>query len=446
MYEDYNSTGYGTGSEYTTGAFSGQTANNSSDSGKQPKEKKKGGYFKKLVASVSLGLFFGLFAGIGIYAVQQGAGMLAPTTTEETSGTDVTDELAGSTENVASTAPVTTTNVTYVQSDVTSVVEKVMPAMVSIVNNTTTTTEFFGQTYSKDSASAGSGIIVGETGTELLIATNNHVVADANSLTITFIDGSEATANIKGVDSDKDLAVIAVALDDLSAETKSEITVATLGDSDSLQLGEQVVAIGNAMGYGQSVTVGYVSALNREVTTSNGVTNEFIQTDAAINPGNSGGALLNMNGEVIGINNNKITLTNVEGMCYAIPISAASPILSDLMEKTTKVKLEESEVGYMGVSLQAVSEQISQMYNMPEGVYVISVADGSPAATAGIMTGDIITKFDGNTITTYEELQSVMQYYGAGDTATLVVERVINGSYEEISIDITLGSKPASQQ
>lgn len=455
MYENDNFSGYETGNENTTGTFSGVSAAESANgyttyqmggstgNNTEPKKTKKhGGYFRKAMVSVSLGLFFGLFAGIGFYAVQQGTGMLK-------TGTDtaVVDEIAAeaTTESTQSSVQ-SATNVTYVESDVSDVVEKVMPAMVSIVNNFTETANVFGQQYTQEEAASGSGIIVGKTDDELLIVSNNHVVESADTLTVTFIDGSEAQAQVKGLDSDMDLAVIAVSLNDLSDDTKNAITVATLGSSDDLKLGEPVIAIGNALGYGQSVTNGIVSALNREITLENGSTGTFIQTNAAINPGNSGGALLNMNGEVIGINSNKIGGTTVEGMGYAIPITSASPIIADLMERQTRTKVAEDEVGYIGISLQEVTSQISQMYNMPEGIYVVSVEEGSAAANAGIMKGDIITKFDGSSISSYSDLQKTLQYYAAGDSATITVQRPQNGEYVSVELNLTLGSRPADRK
>ena len=462
MYENDNFSGYETGNENTTGTFSGVSAAESANgyttyqmggstgNNTEPKNPKKhGGYFRKAVVSVSLGLFFGLFAGIGFYAVQQGTGMLK-TGTDTAVVDEVTSEAA--TESSQST-PQLATNVTYVESDVSDVVEKVMPAMVSIVNNFTETANVFGQQYTQEEAASGSGIIVGKTDDELLIVSNNHVVESADTLTVTFIDGSEAQAQVKGLDSDMDLAVIAVSLNDLSDDTKNAITVATLGSSDDLKLGEPVIAIGNALGYGQSVTNGIVSALNREITLENGSTGlengstgTFIQTNAAINPGNSGGALLNMNGEVIGINSNKIGGTAVEGMGYAIPITSASPIIADLMERQTRTKVAEDEVGYIGISLQEVTSQISQMYNMPEGIYVVSVEEGSAAANAGIMKGDIITKFDGSSISSYSDLQKMLQYYAAGDSVTITVQRPQNGEYVSIELNLTLGSRPADKK
>lgn len=459
MYENDNFSGYETGNENTTGTFSGVSAAESANgyttyqmggstgSNTEPKKTKKhGGYFRKAMVSVSLGLFFGLFAGIGFYAVQQGTGMLK-------TGTDtaVVDEIAAeatteSTQSSTQGSVQSATNVTYVESDVSDVVEKVMPAMVSIVNNFTETANVFGQQYTQEEAASGSGIIVGKTDDELLIVSNNHVVESADKLTVTFIDGSEAQAQVKGLDSDMDLAVIAVSLNDLSDDTKNAITVATLGSSDDLKLGEPVIAIGNALGYGQSVTNGIVSALNREITLENGSTGTFIQTNAAINPGNSGGALLNMNGEVIGINSNKIGGTTVEGMGYAIPITSASPIIADLMERQTRTKVAEDEVGYIGISLQEVTSQISQMYNMPEGIYVVSVEEGSAAANAGIMKGDIITKFDGSSISSYSDLQKTLQYYAAGDSATITVQRPQNGEYVSVELNLILGSRPADKK
>lgn len=462
MYENDNFSGYETGNENTTGTFSGVSAAESANgyttyqmggstgNNTEPKKTKKhGGYFRKAMVSVSLGLFFGLFAGIGFYAVQQGTGMLKTGTDTAVVG-EVASEAA--TESSQST-PQLATNVTYVESDVSDVVEKVMPAMVSIVNNFTETANVFGQQYTQEEAASGSGIIVGKTDDELLIVSNNHVVESADTLNVTFIDGSEAQAQVKGLDSDMDLAVIAVSLNDLSDDTKNAITVATLGSSDDLKLGEPVIAIGNALGYGQSVTNGIVSALNREITLENGSTGlengstgTFIQTNAAINPGNSGGALLNMNGEVIGINSNKIGGTAVEGMGYAIPITSASPIIADLMERQTRTKVAEDEVGYIGISLQEVTSQISQMYNMPEGIYVVSVEEGSAAANAGIMKGDIITKFDGSSISSYSDLQKMLQYYAAGDSVTITVQRPQNGEYVSVELNLTLGSRPADKK
>lgn len=400
---------------------------------------------KKFALSVSLGLCFGLFAGAGFYAVQLGAGQLFPT---QAAAVQETEKLP---ENVAALpaegTPVTS-YVTYVQDDVSDMVEAVMPAMVSIVNNYTTTgMNIWGQTYSQPGVASGSGIIIGETESELLIATNNHVVENATSLEITFIDESTAEAVVKGTDSDMDLAVIAVPLSSLKEDTLNAITVAKLGDSDNLKLGEPVVAIGNALGYGQSVTNGIISALDRELTTEDGSTGTYIQTNAAINHGNSGGALLNINGEVIGINAAKIDGSTVEGMGYAIPISAASPIISELMQRETRTeKVAEDEVGYMGITMQAITDQIASSFDMPKGVYVREVSEGSAAEKAGIRKGDIIVKLDGTRISSSTDLQDTLQYFRAGETVTVTVKRAENGEYVAHDLEITLGERPSSLQ
>lgn len=403
-------------------------------------QKSSGRVLRKMALSVSLGLCFGVFAGLGFYAVQLGTGQVSQTQADAYEGGSVSSTDGSAAAETGTLSPM---QVTYVQSDVSDVVEDVMPAMVSIVNKTvTTTTDFWGQSYQRESTGSGSGIIVAESDEELLIVSNNHVVDGATTLEVTFTDGSTAEASIKGRDSDMDLAVIAVPLSNLSEETKSAIAVATLGDSDSLKLGEPVIAIGNALGYGQSVTTGVISALNREMELEDGSTGTFIQIDAAINPGNSGGALLNINGEVIGINSNKIGATTVEGMGYAIPISSASPIIAELMERQTRSRVADEEMGYMGITMQEITDQIIQMYNMPQGVFVYDVAQGSAAETAGIKRGDVVVKFDGQKITSSSDLKDALQYYKAGDTATVTVKRSVNGEYESIDLEITLGEKP----
>lgn len=336
----------------------------------------------------------------------------------------------------------TTDGTRIVTSDVSDMVEEVMPAMVSIVKDYTETANFWGRTYSEDRQGSGSGIIVAQSDTELILVTNHHVVDGASKLTVTFIDGSTAEAQIKGSDADMDLAVIAISVDSLGEETKNAIAVARLGDSDALRLGEQVVAIGNALGYGQSVSGGWVSALDREVSFSDGSTGSFIQTDAAINPGNSGGALMNMNGEVIGINSSKIGGEYVDGIGFAIPISAARPIIENLMTKETRFKVAEGETGYMGISLQTVTEEFSYLYGVPMGVLVLETEEGSAAESAGMLGGDVIVRFEGEKITSYEDLQDVMQYYGPGSEVTIVVGRLLNGQYTNVELSMTLGKRP----
>ena len=410
--------------------------------GDDGRHKKKGGFFQKMMLSISLGLCFGLFAGVGFYAVQLSTGQVnhREEVKENENVSPASSNLITYPSN-GSTAQ-TVTNISYISSDVSDVVEEVMPAMVSIVNNYVETgITFWGQTYSEPAQSSGSGIIVAENDDELLIVTNNHVVEDAQTLTVTFIDETEANAVIKGLDADMDLAVIAVPLNNLSKETRAAITVASLGDSDSLKLGQPVIAIGNALGYGQSVTNGIISALNREITLSDGSTGIFIQTNAAINPGNSGGALLNINGEVIGINSNKIASSTIEGMGYAIPITSASPIIAELMERQTRTEVAESEMGFLGISPQTVTSQYSQL-GMPQGVYVVSVEPGSAAEQAGMVYGDIIVNFDGQKLTSADALRDTLRYYRAGETVTVKIQRIINGEYQSLELEVTLGKRP----
>ena len=410
------------------------------------KQGKAGSFFRKTIMVVSMGLCFGLFAGLGFYAVQKITGT-TKANQESVIDTPVVATHAlqdNKTQSDGDTMrPNSTNNITMVQSDISQMVEEVMPSMVSIVNNYTEEFSFFGQRYTQSTPASGSGIIIGETDDELLIATNYHVVENADSLEVTFIDDNSEEAFVKGTDPEMDLAVIAVSLKDLDLSTQNAVKVATLGNSESLRLGEPVVAIGNALGYGQSVTTGIISALNREVEIEEGETATYIQTDAAINGGNSGGALLNINGEVIGINSAKIGGSMVEGMGYAIPISSASPIISELMIRETRSKVAEDSVGYMGISMQEVNSQIAQAYNMPIGVFVKEVEEGSGAEKAGIMAGDIVTKVDGQRITSNEDLLEQMQYYAAGDRMTVTIERQEYGNYVEYQLEVTLGERPS---
>lgn len=410
--------------------------------------KRGNGIVRKVVLSVSLGLCFGLFAGLGFYAVSLGTGRFSQADSGSMVITELPDNMVQAPlQTLPENREAGTTNyVTYVVDDVSGMVEQVMPSMVSIVNEyESTSMNFWGQRYTEPGVSSGSGIIVGETDEELLIATNNHVVEDTKSLEITFIDNSTAKAVVKGTDADMDIAVIAVPVSELSEETLSSISAAKLGDSDSLKLGMPVVAIGNALGYGQSVTNGIISALDREMTSEDGSTGRYIQTNAAINHGNSGGALLNMSGEVIGINVARIDdgVVSVEGMGYAIPISAATPIIEELMVRTTRVnRVDESEMGYMGVTMQTVTDDISGMFGFPKGVYVTEVAEGSAAEAAGIRVGDIIVKFDGQRISSSTGLQETIQYFKAGETVTVTVKRAMDGVYEEYDLEVTLGHRP----
>ena len=360
----------------------------------------------------------------------------------------------------SSSAESTTENTTVVQTtsasasdemSVADIAEAVMPSIVSITNRSVQEVQNYfsmfgyygGQPLEEETESVGSGIIIGQNDTELLIVTNNHVVEGADSLTVSFVDNESYEANLKGTDSGNDLAVIAVPLENISSDTMSQIKVATLGDSDSLRVGEQVVAIGNALGYGQSVTTGIVSATNRTLTTadengSNSTTATYIQTDAAINPGNSGGALVNMQGEVIGINSAKLASTEVEGMGYAIPISRVSDIINTLMNETTLTIVDEADRGSIGITVTTVPESVTEVYGIPTGVYVSDVPAGSNAEAAGLRRGDVITALDGRSVTDVSQLQTLLQYYSAGQTVTLTVQSIENNTYTEKTITTTL--------
>jgi len=409
----------------------------------EKKQKKSGGLWRKILVACCCGLCFGLFGGLGFFAVNYMADAMEGKVTvyDSTPQINQVENKENIVPSVSGSIPVANTNqVTVVTSDYSQIVEEVMPAMVSILNTTVTKSQYWGQVYDEEEQYSGSGIIIAENGEELLIATNHHVVAGATKLEVNFIDGSIAEAQIKGTDADMDLAVIAIPLNKLEDTTKNAIVIAQMGDSDALKLGESVIAIGNALGYGQSVTAGYVSALDREVTMQDGSVGVFIQTDAAINPGNSGGALLNVKGEVIGINSSKIGGSYVEGMGYAIPITAAEPIIGDLMNKETRYKVD--EIGYMGTSLMTITDEQAYMYDFPQGIFVRGVEEGSPAEKAGVLKGDIIVNFDGDKVADYEELLEVMQYYGPGSEVTLTVMRATLGQYEKVELQIVLGERP----
>lgn len=420
---------------------------------KKPREKTGSGYFKKALICVSLGLFFGVCAGLGFYAVETATGMFnnvsSVNTADHEAIENVSNDIKETSEAISESVSYDidgsdiqkTQTVTTVVSDVSDVVDAVMPAVVSISNTYTERMSYFGQVMTSEAEASGSGIIVGKNDTELLIATNYHVIADADLLKVQFVENSEVEASVKGMDADMDLAVIAVSLDNISASTLSQIAIATLGDSNDLKVGEPAIAIGNSLGYGQSVTTGVVSALNRDMELSDGSTGTFIQTDAAINPGNSGGALLNIKGEVIGINSNKIGGSVIEGMGYAIPISAASPIIAELMLKETKNKVAEDERGFLGISGISVTSEVSSAYGMPEGVYIAQVYEGTAADAAGLVKGDIITEFDGEKVSSMDELQTILEYYAKGDTVEITVMTIGNGGYRSKTVSITLGNK-----
>ena len=392
---------------------------------KAPKPKK--GYAKKVALVVGAAVLFGAVGGVTMQGTSYLTGKLLGKNTKSTVGTTKT----------VSNAKLTTSTST-VTSDVSDIVENTLPSIVSITNMSVQEVQnFFGGISQQESESAGSGIIISQNDSELLVVTNNHVVEGSDTLTVTFNDGNSVEAQIKGTDSARDLAVVAVPLDKISDDTMNAIKVATLGDSDSLKVGEPAIAIGNALGYGQSVTTGIVSATGRTI---DGFDGEYIQTDAAINPGNSGGALLNANGEVIGINSAKINSSAVEGMGIAIPISDASDVIQNLMNKETRSKVSDEERGYLGIKGYDVSEEGAQMYNMPTGVYVKEVMSGGGAEKAGLTKGSIITGFEGSSISGMSSLQEQLQYYKAGEEVTLTVQIPDkNGEYTEKDIKVTLG-------
>ncbi|MBA4701141.1 MAG: trypsin-like peptidase domain-containing protein [Ruminococcus sp.] len=356
-----------------------------------------------------------------------------------------------SSENAASvnsTALTTTSNV--VTSDVSGVVEQVMPSIVSITNmSVQQVQDFFGGVSQQESESAGTGIIISQNDSELLIVTNNHVVQGSETLTVTFHDNTSLEADIKGTDPAHDLAVIAVPVNTISKDTMNAIAVATLGDSTKLKVGEPAIAIGNALGYGQSVTTGVISATDRGIMAADGAASgavnsdvKLIQTDAAINPGNSGGALVNANGEVIGINSSKLVASSVEGVGYAIPISDVSDIITNLMNQQTKTKVAEKDRGYIGIQGFDVTSEYAERFNMPLGVYVTDVVSGGGADTAGMTKGGIITGLNGITIDSMNTLQEQLKYYAKGDTVTLTVQKAENnGEYTEQTYKVILGAK-----
>ena len=396
--------------------------------GKQPKKKGNGGS-KKWLSIISGGLVFGIVACAAFQA-----------------GNVIVDRATGDdAKEVRQTSTATQLNQTSstVTSDVSGIVEQAMPSIVSITNMSIQEVQsFFGQTQEQESESLGSGIIVQQSDTELLIATNNHVVEGADTLTVTFADEENVEANIKGTDPSKDLAIVAVPLESIKDSTMESIAIATLGDSNEVQVGEPAIAIGNALGYGQSVTTGIISATNRQID-MDGFNSELIQTDAAINPGNSGGALLNANGAVIGINTAKINSTVAEGMGYAIPISDASEVLTALMNRETRTRVSDEERGYLGITGQDVSSDIGEAYNMPTGVYISEVTEGSGADQAGLSRGSIITGMEGVTIDSMETLQDQLSYYAVGETVELTVQvPASGGEYEEQTVSVTLGPNP----
>ena len=446
MYNDYSDTARYSGGTENNNSYGEYHYSNGSNSDKH--DKKDGGknkFMKSLALCIVLALVFGVVAG----AAFQVTGYIGSkvTTSEASSDQVITDssEVEKALENAGQTTTTTSGDSVSTVYDVSAVAEAAMPSLVSITNMGEQEIQSFFGTYTQASESSGTGIIVGKNDDELLIATNNHVVEGSEQLNVCFIDNEIVSALVKGTDATNDLAVIAVSLSDIPEDTLNKISIAQLGDSENLKIGEPVIAIGNALGYGQSVTTGVISALDREVTIEN-MTSSLIQTDAAINPGNSGGALLNMQGQVIGINSAKLASSQVEGMGYAIPISTAEPIIDDLMNRKTRTTVDEDKRGYLGISGVDVTSDISKQMGIPTGAYVAAVVDGSAADKAGLKKGDVITKFDGSGVSSMTSLKELMSYYEAGETVDITFKRADNGEYTEQTVQITLSDQSAVQQ
>lgn len=436
-------------------------------SGPSGHRRNQNSFQKKAGATIALAVIFGLVAAVVFQAANFAADRFLNTgkSSVQIKTTDSVDlQETASDDSTADKVLSDSENGT-----VAAVAQASMPSVVAITTvSVQEIPSFFGYSSRQyKSASTGSGIIVGDNDDELLIATNNHVVDGATTLSVCFIGDDVAnaetetvnagdngdlnvedavSAKIKGTDADNDLAVVAVKKSDIPEDTLNQIKIAQIGSSDDLAVGQQVVAIGNALGYGQSVTSGWISALNRTISTDDGTNSTgLIQTDAAINPGNSGGALLNMKGELIGINSAKYADSAVEGMGYAIPISKAKPILEELMNRETREKVDSSKKGYLGVSLASLTTEAIEMYNMPTGAFVRSVENDSPAQEAGICKGDIIVKFDGQKVSDGDDLLDKLQYYKSGEKIEAVIARATNGEYEENTIELTLGTRPDNE-
>jgi serine protease Do len=434
-YNPYQSNPYGSSNPYQS--YNNNVYNNPYQQPKRPKKKKSGGFGGTLGKCAAIAVVFGLVAGSVFTGVSYvGTKTLGITAKSESSSSTGTGSGSGS-ASVKQTNTGTATDL----SDVSAIASEAMPSIVAITNTGVVSYQTFWGVQEQESESCGSGIIISQDDEYLYIATNNHVVADAESLTVQFCDDETVSCEVQGTDSSDDLAVVKVAISSIKDETLENIKVASVYDDDDLVVGQGVIAIGNALGYGQSVTNGIISALGRTVTVQDSTTGEtvtntnMIQTNAAINPGNSGGALLNANGEVIGINSAKYSDTDVEGFGYAIPMSDAMPLIEQLIENG---EVEKPQTAYLGIYGQDISSNVAEAYNMPEGVYVYKIVEGSPAETAGLRQGDIITKIDSQSVTTMDELKSLISGYKVGDTVTIQIERLENG-YETQSIKVELG-------
>lgn len=424
--------------------------------GKRGSKGKAARTLKKAGAIVLSAVLFGGVAAGTFQAVNHVTGY-SPAIASSAASAEANAETTQTTEpqSVLQTTAISGTDATITGSlDVSDITESVMPSIVAITNRSVQEVRNYfsmfgygGQTQLQETESAGSGFIIGKNAEELLLVTNYHVIENADTLSACFIDNEAYEANVKGTDPDNDLAVLAIPLENISDETMAQIRVAAIGDSDALKVGEQVVAIGNALGYGQSVTTGIVSAKNRTISTgstanvseSDEDAPTYIQTDAAINPGNSGGALVNMNGEVVGINSAKIASSSVEGMGYAIPVSRVSDIIETLMNETTRTKVADEQKASIGITGITVDSTVSKTYGIPAGAYIASVSEGSAAEAAGLEKGEVITKFDGKTVSGIEELKELLQYYAAGETVEVTVKVPGSGEYAEKTVSLTLG-------
>lgn len=418
---------------------------------------------KNVAAIVLSALVFGSVSGLAMVGVTRASASMeahaeaaadaaASGTFAQNNGADAMT--AGQENNIISNAlfsgnddnaTVRTTSTTGAVKSVTEIAQGAMPQVVSITNTIRYKQygySIFGNGGETEAAASGSGVIVGKTDSELLIVTNHHVIEGSTELSVQFVDGESVAAEIKGEDSSADLAVIAVKLSDMSKDTLSAIEIAEFGDSDALQVGDQVVAIGNALGYGQSVTTGIISAKNRDVETGEGTESGLLQTDAAINPGNSGGALLNMEGQLIGINVAKYSSTDVEGMGYSIPSNTAKEVINTLALKETRAKVSEENRGYLGIQAKTIDSATAEAYGMVEGVYVYKIVEGSAAANSELQEKDIIVKFDDQSVTSLDDMQELLNRYAAGETINLTVKRPYGSNYEDVTVSITLTTDP----
>ena len=408
---------------------------------------------KKVAGIVAGALLFGAVAGasmVGVNVAAQKAGITYQTesSTENTAETTQATETAGETQAAAASSTGAQAS-TMGYGSVSEVAKNAMPSVVAITNMMKYQANGFSlfgnsQNYETEVPASGSGVIVGKNDTELLIVTNNHVVTDSTSLSVTFCDEESVDAEIKGTDASADLAVVAVKLSDIPEKTMDAIKIISIGNSDDLQVGDQVVAIGNALGYGQSVTTGIISAKDRDVQTSEGTESGLLQTDAAINPGNSGGALLNLKGELIGINVAKYSDTDVEGMGYSIPSDKAKTVIDSLSTLTTRQAVPEDERGYLGIQVKNIDAQTAQTFDMPQGVFIYKFTEGSNAENSGLQEKDIITALDGQVVTSYDDLSTLLAKYKAGETVKVTVQRPNGNKYDEVTVDVTLGSSETS--